>query len=140
MDAEIFPPIIMDETLDITGKDRAEQPSWHEGYKDAVWELANDFSAIPERWIRVVAKDEGDYYVGMMTDTMYLVHAIHEERILDLLRDIGDEELGPVSEIDGTGILAWEIGGHLVLGIDGDLFYHWSKLYDALGLRWHEMN
>ena len=45
-------------------------------------------------------------------------------------------------EVSDTGIYAIEFDDELLLGIHGagyDFFTeHWSRLYDALGYRWHE--
>ena len=137
----------MDDTCNITGKeyDGRETKEHDARYQRAVRRLVENFAAVPERWARAVAKESGDEFFGVMWGTMFLVNNhVDQERILALLRDIDDEDLGTVREIADTGVYAWEIDGELVLGINGagyDFYSeHWNKLYDALGYRWHETN
>ena len=132
----------MDDSRDITGK---EELVIAERRAQAIRDLVDGFSAIPERWARILADEYGDDFKGVMWGTMFLVNNyVDRERIFDLLRTVDDEELGVVREVADIGIFAWEIDGELVLGINGagyDFFAsHWRKLYDALGYRWHESN
>lgn len=45
-------------------------------------------------------------------------------------------------EVGDTGVYATEVDDQLILGINGAGYSfhaeHWSKLYEALGYRWHE--
>jgi len=78
---------------------------------------------------------------------------IDEDEVANLRHDIqdrwgedGDEDYWLASsgwqDVGGTGIIAREFDGELLLGINGagyDFYEsHWRRLYEELGYRWHK--
>ena len=66
--------------------------------------------------------------------------------LIDAWRDTGSEDAyladSGWEDVGGTGFVAREIDGELVLGVNGAgysfLDSHWVRLYDELELKWHE--
>jgi hypothetical protein len=109
---------------------------------EAAERLADSFSAIPTEWVKIVT---GSPLFGIMWGTMFLVNdPVDKQRIKALLHPVTDEEdeLYGCQEVGQTGIYAFDVDGHLVLGINGagyDFYeHHWMPLYEALGYGWHE--
>jgi len=112
---------------------------------EAAERLADSFSAIPTEWVKIVADRTGAEFYGIMWGTMFLVNdPVDRERIRALLHPVTDEEdeFYGCKEVGQTGIYAFDIDGHVVLGINGagyDFYeHHWIPLYEALGYGWHE--
>ena len=112
---------------------------------EAAERLVNGFSAIPTEWVQIVAEQTGSEFYGIMWGTMFLVNdPVDKRRIQALLHPVTDEEddLYGCQEVGQTGIYAFDVDGHLVLGINGagyDFYeHHWIPLYEALGYGWHE--
>ena len=59
-----------------------------------------------------------------------------------ILEDYVDEEMAGVRNIIGTAAYIYEIDGEYIVGVHGAGwdFYDgvWDRLYDLLGLKWHE--
>jgi hypothetical protein len=95
--------------------------------------------------VQIVAQQTGSEFYGIMWGTMYLVNDPVDKRwITSLSHPVTDEEddLYGCQEVGQTGIYAFDVDGHLVLGINGagyDFYeHHWIPLYEALGYGWHE--
>lgn len=112
--------------------------------EEAAKRLVDGFSAVPERWVKVVADSEGDEFNGVMWGTMFIVNdSVDKRRIESLLKDEDeDSEMMGSFKVGDTGINAWWIDGELVLGINGagyDFYEaHWIPLYKALDYHWHK--
>ncbi len=117
----------------------------------AVHRLVDSFSRIPGRWIETLAERIGECLPLPMWGTLF---APNESADVSSLKQHygrvsgtdGDEDLACLESagwrgVAGTGVLAVEFDGVLLLGIHGagHSFYshHWEPLYDALGYEWH---
>lgn len=128
--------------------------------------VERDFSAIPQEWVKIVAEAKGEeIYALPMWGTMWIVKYFGEKLInsaklvcapeecenhdKDTTCDVCEdyEEMGGAMNIkdkDGVGTAAYiyEIDGTYVVGIHGAgwNFYDgvWDRLYDLLGMKWHE--
>jgi hypothetical protein len=138
-------------SLRLTAKSRAATATLKKGgvktttKYEAAERLVDSFSAIPTEWVKIVAKQTGAEFYGIMWGTMFLVNDPVDKRwIKSLLHPVTDEEdeLSGYEEVGDTGIFAFDIDGQIVLGINGagyDFYeHHWIPLYEALGYGWHE--
>lgn len=97
--------------------------------------------------------DESDHQTSVVSDVDDERTVLDEESFIKAVQDEMDENPGQYENIElarsgwravgDTGIVAREVDGHLVLGINGAgySFYgsHWIPLYKALGYAWHDV-
>lgn len=87
---DFFPNCIMEDSVDIIGKDSKNR--YGQGdvrYDQAVRDFVGQFAAIPEYWIRCVAQECGDDFDGVMWDTMFLVNNSVDQRKIQIFSDRG---------------------------------------------------
>jgi hypothetical protein len=116
------------------------------------------FSSIPQEWVKIVAeKYNSGIYAWPMWGTMWFVsfNPWGEKLMNSSAVQQGDDEKAPhydeemagancILDKDGdeTCVFIYEIEGEYLIGINGAgwNFYDgaWDKLYDLLGLEWHD--
>lgn len=108
-------------------------------------------SPIPTDWVKIVAEKYDQYPTLPMWGTMWFVDSIWGEDLItdkyssfmdENTPDGFDEEMEGQRCINGTPIYVYEIEGEYLIGVHGAgyNFYDgvWDKLYDLLGLEWHD--
>jgi hypothetical protein len=118
--------------------------------RDAIRKLVDGFSHISFDWLQELAEHRGEYLPLPMWGTLFIPkESADVSNIKKLLVDIqpdneDDDEFASAGwqEVADTGIYAVDFDDELLLGIHDagyDFYsYHWARLYDALGYRWHE--
>ncbi|MCA9124889.1 MAG: hypothetical protein H6822_20210 [Planctomycetaceae bacterium] len=116
---------------------------------EATRQLVDSFSRVPSQWIEELGQARGEYLPLPMWGTLFMPSDSSDVRQIErLLRPIdasGEDEQclsdAGWQEVADTGIYAIDFDDELLLGIHGAGYnfydHHWSKLYTALGYRWH---
>lgn len=116
---------------------------------EAVKKWVETLSSVPTDWVkRQLEKEDGFANLPMWGTMFFVDEAIGEELTekSNYIDDEDDEMYGnrQVVDKDGYGInlYIYEVDGHYLLGINGagwDFFDGvWDKLYDAVGMMWHD--
>jgi hypothetical protein len=50
---------------------------------DAIQRMVNEFNAIPQSWVRIVAENDNDYRTFPMWGTMWIVDSFYGEKLLE---------------------------------------------------------
>ena len=120
-----------------------------ESKRSAVRRLVDSFSHIPGSWMEELIAHRGECLLLPMWGTLFIPKDAADRRNMERLlcpieaSNEEDEEFANAGwqAVAGTGILAIEFDGELLLGIHGagyDFYeHHWAKLYDALDYHWH---
>lgn len=120
--------------------------------KEAIELFVSDLSAIPTEWVQIIAENKGlDIHAWPMWGTMFLCDDFIAEKLTTRTESeenesYDEEMLGAENILDKEGnetsMYLYDIDGQHAIGIHGAGFNFydgvWDKLYDALGLEWHE--
>ena len=113
---------------------------------EAVRKLVSEFSAVPARWVDLVAENDGDPIYEPMWGPMFIIGGrVHLLKTADVV-DEDDEMYGNRvildKDDDPTNMFLYEVDGEHLIGVNacGFDFYDgvWDVLYDAMGLDWHD--
>jgi len=129
--------------------------------EQAIHSWVSQLSAIPQNWVQKLFELEGQSPRLPMWGTMWILDEPHDaETLLDLAHYVEpcevhedynnfcdacndyDEEMEGELCIPGTPVYIYKLDGETIIGVHGAGwdFYDgvWDKLYDLLGLKWHD--